>query len=152
MHPDLDGVNHINIYSKGVTALGRWLSNFTYEPIEIPVFGRFASVEAYWYWLGARDDDLRPLHGYPAKQLGQRLPRVEILPAEDFQDFIREAMRLKLRANRLKAGEFIDSDLPFAHYYYYGTKVHMLPKYQWIVDEWERLREKGKKWRASSKR
>jgi hypothetical protein len=42
-----DGITHINIYSKGKTELGRWLSNFTYHPIETED-GKFDSVEGYW--------------------------------------------------------------------------------------------------------
>jgi len=47
----VDGVTHVNIYSKAKTELGRWLSNFAYAPIRITGHGRFASIEAYWYWL-----------------------------------------------------------------------------------------------------
>ncbi len=45
-----DGVDHINIYSKGKTSLGRFLSNFVQADIETED-GDFASVEGYWYWL-----------------------------------------------------------------------------------------------------
>lgn len=45
-----DGIDHINIYSKGRTALGRFLSNFAQAEIETED-GEFASIEGYWYWL-----------------------------------------------------------------------------------------------------
>lgn len=45
-----DGVDHINIYSKGKTSLGRFLSNFAQADIETED-GNFASIEGYWYWL-----------------------------------------------------------------------------------------------------
>jgi hypothetical protein len=47
-----DGINHINIYSKGKTELGRLLTNFARTPIETP-FGHFESGEGYWFWLRA---------------------------------------------------------------------------------------------------
>lgn len=31
---DIDGIHHINIYSKGKTEVGKWLSNFSYSLIE----------------------------------------------------------------------------------------------------------------------
>ena len=33
--PSKDGIDHINIYSKGKTELGKYLSNFTYAPIKL---------------------------------------------------------------------------------------------------------------------
>lgn len=45
-----DGIDHINVYSKGKTALGRFLSNFAQVDLETKN-GNFSSVEAYWYWL-----------------------------------------------------------------------------------------------------
>lgn len=50
LDPTKDGIDHINVYSKGKTALGRFLSNFAETDLETKD-GHFASVEAYWYWL-----------------------------------------------------------------------------------------------------
>ena len=60
--PSTDGIDHINIYSKGKTSLGRWLSNFAKSPIETED-GHFDSIEGYWYWywLSSKDDTLRAL-------------------------------------------------------------------------------------------
>ena len=51
MNLEDDGITHINVYSKGATALGRALSNFARIPVMVVPNGRFESVEAYWYWL-----------------------------------------------------------------------------------------------------
>lgn len=40
-----DGIDHINIYSKGKTTLGRMLSNFACTPFTHPEDGKFASIE-----------------------------------------------------------------------------------------------------------
>ena len=50
LKPENDGIDHINVYSKGKTVLGRALSNFSYSRIRIPFLGTFLSVEAFWYW------------------------------------------------------------------------------------------------------
>ena len=42
--PKLDGIEHINIYSKGKTELGRLLTNFAQTPFIHPEYGRFESV------------------------------------------------------------------------------------------------------------
>lgn len=42
-HPKTDGVDHINIYSRGRTPLGQALSNFAHTPFEHPKDGKFAS-------------------------------------------------------------------------------------------------------------
>ena len=49
--PQNDGITHINVYSKGKTTLGRWLTNFAHTPIDT-IDGHFESIEGYWYWLG----------------------------------------------------------------------------------------------------
>ena len=40
----IDGVHHINVYSKSKTEIGRWLSNFSYSPIQTKD-GDFESIE-----------------------------------------------------------------------------------------------------------
>ena len=45
----IDGMTHINVYSKGKTEIGRWLSNFAYSPIDLGNEGYFSSIEGYWY-------------------------------------------------------------------------------------------------------
>jgi len=49
-----DGIDHINLYSRGHTELGQYLSNFAYTPIQTED-GRFNSIEAYWYWLNTHN-------------------------------------------------------------------------------------------------
>lgn len=66
----MDGVTHINVYSRGETAVGRWLSNFTRCSLETED-GNFESIEGYWYWLTTHDCELRELHGFLAKKVGR---------------------------------------------------------------------------------
>ena len=46
INPQNDGVDHINIYSKGLTELGRFLSNFEHILITTED-GDFNSIEGY---------------------------------------------------------------------------------------------------------
>lgn len=54
-----DGVDHINIYSKGKTTLGRCLSNFANLGVDFALgdleefadYGKFATLEGLWYYL-----------------------------------------------------------------------------------------------------
>lgn len=149
--PDTDGINHINVYSKGRTQLGRLLSNFAHTPfVADPQDGEFASVEAYWYWLktGCKWDELKPLYGYNAKAIGKTFPRVEMAEFDGknvFDELIKEAIRCKLRQNHDLRRLLKDSTLPLEHYYAYGSegnwKVIPLPQYQWMIDEISRCRD-----------
>lgn len=86
-----DGVDHINIFSKGQTPLGRFLSNFTHCPFQHPEFGAFNSIEGFWFWLGSRDDKLRQLHSFAAKKYGQSTNRIVNLEELEFRKAILES-------------------------------------------------------------
>lgn len=141
--PRLDGIEHINIYSKGKTEVGRMLTNFAYSPFSHPEYGSFVSVEGFWYWLrnGKQHDRLRTMYGFRAKEFGKQF---ESVGCATFQEDVLEAIRCKLRQNRNILKMLVDSTLPLEHYYWYGDinnpKVYDLPKYKWITDEISRIR------------
>lgn len=143
-NPKADGFTHINIYSKGRTALGRWLSNFAREPIET-ADGPFESIEGYWYWLLTGEERLRVLYGWVAKETGKQLivdphcPTRIPPPEEVFQDAIKTALWLKAKANPRMCAALCASTLPLAHYYVYGEKV-IDAGYEWLTAEWETIR------------
>lgn len=143
INPKTDGIDHINIYSKGETELGRWLSNFTKEYF-ICDDGEFASIEAYWYWLGcdhAKKDQLRDLYGYLAKKIGRELGAKDWQDTDEFKDKIKTAMQIKLFTNRKMEQEFKKSTLPFKHYYISSNnQVILVPDADWILEHWEKLR------------
>lgn len=138
-----DGIDHINIFSKGTTKLGQLLSNFACTPFTHWKFGKFDSVEGFWYWLGTRDDKLRGLWGYDAKKYGQSIDKklFKELPTKVFRKYIRQAIAAKINQNHLLKQLLIDSVLPFDHYYLYGGIKTALPQYKWIVDWIEQQRE-----------
>ena len=145
-----DGITHINIFTRGKTVLGRFLTNLSHAPFTHPEYGSFACVEGFWYWLstGKQHEMLRDMLGFEAKSHGKKLEKVQIEP-EVFEKLIKEAITLKLRANPKMLNTLIDSSLPLAHYYvYYGKVVEA--GYEWLVEYHEHIRrscqEKG--WRA----
>lgn len=145
-----DSIDHINIYSKGKTELGRLLSNFSECPFDYPPYGHFKSVEGFWYWFltGQKHEYLKNLSGWQAKKEGQKYrdDRVDKKSlTQEQKDIILEAIRCKLRQHKKIRLLLKESTLPFEHYYEYGTgdsakRIH-LPQYQWIVDEIERIRQ-----------
>ena len=141
-NPELDGVDHINVYSKAKTELGRFLSNFAYSPFTCED-GHFDSVEGYWYWLSSKDERLRKLSGFKAKQLGREIGAKDWVDTEEFKDKIKKAILIKL-TNNPKLGEQFRKykNLPLTHYYNYQGKVVDVPKAQWILEIIENYRSK----------
>lgn len=111
-----DGVDHINIYSRGNTQLGRRLSNFAYVSFDHPFFGKFSSMEGFWYYIrnGCQDEELRNLSGLAAKHRG-RLTRGQY--QTHFRDDIIGGIYQKIIQNEHLLNEFVASTLPFTHYY-----------------------------------
>lgn len=131
---EIDGKDFINIYSKGKTSLGRWLTNFARSPIEIPEHGCFQSIEGYWYWLGTRDERLRDLVGFQAKQLGRQLKSDKQVESVDgFEEFIKAAIDLKLKSRYDMMQALAATDLPLFHFYEYGNK-RIDAGYEWILE------------------
>ena len=134
----VDGVDHINVYSKGHTKLGIWLSNFSKSPIVLETHGAFESIEGYWYWLGCRDERLRQVYGYNAKKLGKSIERIYSEP--NFEELIKRAIDIKLKSNKEILILFASSTLPFTHYYEYGQKK-IDAGYGWIINHLEQRRK-----------
>lgn len=148
--PNLDGIEHINIYTKGSTELGRMLSNLYDRDFVVPGYGSFKSMEGFWYFYltGCKFPEFHNYRGFSAKSAGKACREHRIdkdgLSGED-KEVILEAIRCKLRQNRDILTLLRDSELPFKHYYFYGdvdnAKVVELPQFDWMLDEFERLRQ-----------
>lgn len=64
--PKKDGIDHINIYTKGATEIGRLLTNLS--PVEInSSLGRFKTLEGLIYFLGCFDNRLRYTDGFGSR-------------------------------------------------------------------------------------
>jgi hypothetical protein len=140
--PREEGITHINIYSKSNSTIGRVLSNWIPCTIETSI-GEFRSIEGLIYYLGSFVEQLRGMVGYDAKKFGEKCDRGIRLPEDIFRRIIIEGMESKLEhINRNILKEFINSDLPLTHYYCYDGKVVEIPKWQWQVEEWEKIRKR----------
>lgn len=143
-HPEMDGVDHINVYSKGRTVLGQELSNFAHVAINHPQYGFFASMEAYWYWVstGMQHNSLRRLYGATAKTAGIRLNPVPIDESQ-FVNLMQDGLRLKVAQNPKLRLAVKKSTLPFRHYFVYGNNppvVREPRKHMWQMQCLEKIR------------
>lgn len=142
-NPKLDGITHINVYSKGSTPLGRMLTNFSGLGIEHPEYGKFQSIEGFWYWLktGMRFDALRSLTGWIAKEVGKKL---EVVDHPTFIQEVKKALLYKVEQNINLWNMLKESTLPLTHYYYYGSidnaKIIADDNSKWFVEYLELLR------------
>lgn len=156
LSPLNDGVDHINVFSRAKTALGKKLTNFNRNYFVHPKYGKFASVEACWYFRlllehGIDSEEIKLTYGFAAKELGRKLLPVKDDDSagnfsDDFKEDICEAIRCKLRQNKDILKELTYSTLPLVHYYYFGkdeqnAKIITVPQYDWIIEEISRIRQ-----------
>lgn len=121
-HPKDDGITHINVYTKSKTLLGRDLTNFSHRPFKHPLLGEFESTEGLHYFLktGRNFQEFRKLWGYEAKKVGVELSRDNMVMDLHFDWMFRIGLVAKITQHPDLFQAFIESELPFAHYYYYG--------------------------------
>lgn len=154
-----DGVTHINVYSKGETKLGRFLTNMSDFEVST-IHGDFSSMEGYWHWLVmfCIKPDFDPKHYqklncFEAKKKGKVI--VESVPGlfektiEVKNDPIFRRMILYAITNKIQDTpgmiELVKTNiLPYHHYYYYGPKdkckIHYQHHYTWITDYLDRVK------------
>lgn len=153
LDPLLEGITHINVYTKSKFSLGKGLSNLANIGFDIDE-QHFQSLEGFWYWniTGKRYDSFKNMTGFEAKKKGLELCEEgsAVTNSDDpaFQEEIKRAIRAKIKQNPELLTELIKSTLPLKHYYYHqGTKnilafkITDKSKYQWQLDEMERIRE-----------
>lgn len=142
--PNEDGITHINVYSKGNTRLGRMLTNFADIPVNHPEDGRFRGIEGYWYWLSTKDDKLRYIYGFQAKEYGRKIGGKDWLNDDEFKRKIRLAIRSKIDQHEILKKEFLKNKLPFKHYYVYSGKVVEPKEGKWVIEYLEQLKDEYK--------
>lgn len=179
MEPKKDGIDHINIYSRGKAWLGRELSNFAPlpQPIEIPIMLMTfdcKTIEGAWYIHRINDSMqqspdavkflekfnkvydnhrsdftiLQGSNGLYVKRAGRKILKA-LETEKDHSDWFKKTMkdlfRRKVEVNPALRKALVESELPFAHYYYYGKednpKVIPCPHLDWVVEAWEAIRK-----------
>jgi len=151
-----DGIDHINIYSKGKTQLGKMLSNMYELSFTHPIYGKFPSVESFWYFnkfrrMNVGDQilfEFRKLSGFEAKKRARQLdPEIDNGDkfngqSRYFKQEIQKGLRLKVIQNDALKRSFVLSKLPFKHYYVFFEENDYEPEeYQWIPKYFESLRD-----------
>lgn len=114
-----DGKFYVNIYSRGITKLGRYLSNMSNLGFEHPEYGTFSSMEGFWYYIktGKKFDNLKTLQGFKAKEFGKSLSRIE---NSDFKKDLMSGLECKILQNSYLLELVLGNELPYVHYYVYG--------------------------------
>lgn len=120
-HPRYEGHDHINVYSKSKSPLGRALSNFFYSVFTHPRYGVFNTVEGFYFYLltGCMHNELRTMKGIEAKTFGSKAVALRKVD-QNFKNEIVEAIAYKIMQNVYIQNLLIESTLPLTHYYYYG--------------------------------
>ena len=144
----IDGETHINVYSQGNTAIGKWLSNFAHAPITLDE-GVFCTIEGYWYYLLTKDERFKLLNGFFSKKLGKELNKVKVID-DEFKNKIKKAIDIKLKTYVDKSKQLAETTLPLCHYYDYdGRKVD--GKHNWIIEHIELRRKQLQKYYENKK-
>lgn len=118
-----DGDTHINVYSKGKTQLGRWLTNPSSLGFTHPNFGPFDTAEGLHFFLktGMLDYEYARLSGFEARKKGKAEHRLYIHNPQ-FDQLMRIGWVCKITQNPELYYLVMDNELPLAHYYYYGRE------------------------------
>ncbi|MBT5491936.1 hypothetical protein HOK00_06735, partial [bacterium] len=107
----MDGIEHLNVYSKAKTVLGRKLTNMSNVSFNIEIEGKiinFKSLEGYWYFLKKKlllkEKDLKysEYDCFEAKDRGKKELKDLSLSKSDYEVFqkkIKESLRLKVEQN-----------------------------------------------------
>lgn len=143
--PEGDGVDHINVYTRGHTALGRSLSNLADIPVDHPTLGRFRTLEGLWFWAatGMTNNMLRVVNGYDARKIGSNMPKVW---DDKFQTLIKVGIAAKILGNTelFETLRTAYTHLPLHHYYCYGkgdkVKVVVPKGHRWQMETIEQIR------------
>lgn len=134
-----DGVDHINVYSKGKTQVGQLLSNFAATPFSISGL-LYRSVEGWWYWRLTGVDRCRFLAGFDAKEFGRVQTRInkDISPDELLKVYQAKADQNPAVKRLMQDNAMAPNPLPYDHYYVYGGKV-VETKWRWTGQLWNKV-------------
>jgi len=138
-----DGTDHINIWEFADTDLGRVLSSFTCMPFKHSVYGKFDSVEGFWYYIKSvtKDDNLRHLSGFNARAFGKTLESIRV---DDFRRVIADAHWQKIKAYKPLLLEISQLPVPFDCYYYENKDHHVRIRTSnaaWLIPAFEEIRK-----------
>lgn len=138
-----DGVDHINIWRRGETELGRFLALDSDLAVNHKYFGRFGSVETFWYYIQSRerDDRIRSMYGKTLKNFIRKLTREQIT---NFRAMIADTMYQRVLQYPPLFHELKQSTLPFDYYYIDKRSEAGVPIrpnfFKWVLSAMEEIR------------
>lgn len=138
----VDGVDHINIWDRGNTELGKLLSHSAALSFVHNIFGRFNTIESFWHYIRSveRDDRIRTMSGLPLKRFSEKLQTVRV---RNFKAIIMDANWQKVKQYPILVEELTDSTLPIECYYHYKREdgVRIRPNFSpWLIQGFTEIR------------
>ena len=156
-NPEGDGFNHINVYSKSRSKLGRMLSNFAHTPFTLKD-NKFESVESWWYWSKMNNinksvlfpefsqgqlDEIRTLIGKEAKEYFRSIHKGDTTEFSPDKSELKEAYLQKLLEHPEIEKMLFDNKLPIAHYYMMFNKKVSADSTLWTAKLWEEIKNEN---------
>lgn len=135
-----DGVDHINIFRKGKTNLGKELEHGSSLPLKHSIFGKFQTIESFWYYIQSkeRDDRVRQLTGMKLNQFAQQLTPLYVL---NFRAIILDANYQRILQHDSLKDSFVSSVLPFDCYSTNKAGIRIRPShFKWLTVGLEEIR------------
>lgn len=130
--PAGDGVDYLDIGNRAVTVLGRALSATSSYGFDHPKYGRFNTLEGYYWYIAYMLDGcsvaygvLKELDGKASNAEGKaslsKLDSSDIFGSVEFRELFMEGVIYRLEQNRLLMDNFMENRLPLKAYYKYDT-------------------------------
>lgn len=136
-----DGIDHINIWEKADTELGRFLSHGSNNDFNHSQLGRFNNMEALWHYVQSeeRDDRIRNMRGRYLKNFSRQLTPLRV---SNFKAIIMDSNYQRIRQYEPMVELIVATDLPFDCYYVnHDSKLRIRPVFfKWLILGFEEIR------------
>lgn len=136
-----DGGDHINIWERAQTNIGKFLAHGSHTPFHHPIFGLFNNIECFWHYIRSeeRDDRIRVMNNLSAKKFSENFKLVKI---PNFYAVIMEANWFKIKEYPEMGDLLKESTLPLEMYYVYkDSGVPIRPMFAaWALQGFNEIR------------
>ena len=154
LKPEYDGINHVNVFSKSRSKLGRMLSNFAHTPFTLGE-NKFESVESWWYWTKMNNinksvlfpvftpehlSEIKTKIGKYAKDYFRELHKDDSSSYSPTKEELKEAYLQKLIEHPDIEKMLFENTLPIAHYYVMFDKKVNADSTLWTAKLWEEIK------------
>lgn len=137
-----DGIDHINIWERGVTELGVALSHSSPLPFTHSIFGKFSCMESFWHYIQSeeRDDRLRTMTSKTLRPFAHKLTPTR---AVNFRAIIMDSNWQRVKQYGALADAIKESELPFDCYTEdRRTGLRQRPTFfKWFIRGFEEIRK-----------